>query len=245
MRGIGYAALLAGADGVATDAQWYFNQIPWLGTMPHALIANYNGDTAQATLKFAQQYPEVPTIALVDFNNNCAKDAIETAKKLKENGKKLTAVRLDTSWTMTDEGILFNDEIMKKYFNKNEIEKIRKNYLERKNTKNYVWNTAFDKEILQLLKKAGLTGVNPELVNFVRYELDKAGFNEVKIFVSGGFDVEKITKFENENVPVDGYGVGSSLLTPKYVQSNWDFTADIVNVNWKAVGKIGRMEYIK
>ena len=42
----------------------------------------------------------------------------------------------------------------------------------------------------------------------------------MKIFVSGGFDAKKIEKFEKNNVPVDGYGVGSSLLTPKYVESN-------------------------
>ena len=108
----GYAALLWWAVGVATDAQWYFNQIPWMWTMPHALIANFDWDIAKATLEFAKAYTEIPTIALVDFNNNCAKDTIQTTKLLQENWKKLYGIRLDTSWTMVDEGILFNDEIM-------------------------------------------------------------------------------------------------------------------------------------
>ena len=240
----GYAALLWWAAGVATDAQWYFNQIPWMWTMPHALIANFDWDIAKATLEFAKAYPEIPTIALVDFNNNCAKDAIQTAKLLQENWKKLYGIRLDTSWTIVDEGILLNDEIMKKYFDRKTIEEIRQDYQTRKETKNFYGNTAFSKENLEKLKKVGLTGVNPELVNYVRNQLDKAWFKEVKIFVSGWFDGDKIQKFEQNNVPVDGYGVGSSLLTPKYVESNWDFTADIVTVNWKVVGKVGRMEYL-
>jgi nicotinate phosphoribosyltransferase len=57
--------------------------------MPHALIANFAGNTAQATLAFAQTYPDVSIISLVDFNNNCAKDAIETAKLLKDKDLRL------------------------------------------------------------------------------------------------------------------------------------------------------------
>jgi len=239
----GYSALLAGAAGVATDAQGYFDDIPGMWTMPHALIANFEGNTALASLEFAKAYPNIPVIALVDFNNNCAKDAIETAKLLKSKGSKLEGIRLDTSGTMVDEWILFNLEIMKKYFSDLEIKQIQENYLLRKKEWAYYQNTAFDKENLEKLKKAGLTGVNPILVRYVRQQLDLAGFKDVKIFVSGGFDADKIQKFENENVPVDGYGVWSSLLTPKYVESNWDFTADIVKVNDKPVAKVGRMEY--
>jgi nicotinate phosphoribosyltransferase len=71
--------------------------------MPHALIANFEGNTALASLEFAKAYPNIPVIALVDFNNNCAKDAIETAKLLKSKGSKLEGIRLDTSGTMVDE----------------------------------------------------------------------------------------------------------------------------------------------
>lgn len=87
------------------------------------------------------------------------------------------------------------------------------------------------------LQESGIiaTGVNPQLVRNVRNALDKEGFSYVKIVVSGGFTTEKITLFEKEKVPVDMYGVGSSLLT-----GNNDFTADCVQVNGKNLAKEGR-----
>ena len=75
---------------------------------------------------------------------------------------------------MVDEDILFNDKIMKKYFDRKTIEEIKQDYQTRKETKNFYGNTAFSKENLEKLKKTGLTGVNPELVNYVRNQLDKA-----------------------------------------------------------------------
>lgn len=79
------------------------------------------------------------------------------------------------------------------------------------------------------------TGVNPLLVNNVRRALDSNGFSDVKIIVSGGFTREKIEYFEKNNVPVDIYGCGSSLL-----KGSNDFTADIVMVDGKPCGKVGR-----
>jgi nicotinate phosphoribosyltransferase len=69
----------------------------------------------------------------------------------------------------------------------------------------------------------------------VRRALDREGFPWVKIIVSGGFNAEKIRAFEEAGVPVDGYGVGSSLF-----QGRFDFTADVVRVNGKACAKTGR-----
>ncbi len=56
------------------------------------------------------------------------------------------------------------------------------------------------------------TGVNEVLVRRVREALDGAGHGRVKIVVSGGFDAQRIRQFEARRVPVDSYGVGSSLL---------------------------------
>ena len=58
-----------------------------------------------------------------------------------------------------------------------------------------------------------------------------------KIVVSGGFDAEKIARFEAADVPVDSYGVGSSLL-----RGDYDFTADVVRVEGAPVAKVGRRE---
>jgi nicotinate phosphoribosyltransferase len=79
------------------------------------------------------------------------------------------------------------------------------------------------------------TGVNARLVWKVRNALDAHGFERVRIVVSGGFTVEKIRSFEEEEVPVDAYGVGSSLI-----RGSNDFTGDIVLTDGNPSAKAGR-----
>jgi nicotinate phosphoribosyltransferase len=79
------------------------------------------------------------------------------------------------------------------------------------------------------------TGVNERLVRKVRDALDSDGFERVKIVVSGGFTVEKIEEFERLGVPVDAYGVGSSLI-----RGENDFTADVVMTDGRPAAKFGR-----
>jgi nicotinate phosphoribosyltransferase len=79
------------------------------------------------------------------------------------------------------------------------------------------------------------TGVNARLVRKVRDALDADGFEQVKIVASGGFTIEKIHEFEENGVPVDAYGVGSSLI-----RGENDFTADVVGVDGAEVAKVGR-----
>ena len=79
------------------------------------------------------------------------------------------------------------------------------------------------------------TGVNEQLVRNVRAALDEAGFPGVRIVASGGFTVEKIEEFERDEVPVDAYGVGSSLI-----RGSNDFTADVVVMEGRPSGKVGR-----
>jgi nicotinate phosphoribosyltransferase len=91
-------------------------------------------------------------------------------------------------------------------------------------------------EALQRLHGDGAPkGVAPELVRLTRDQLDAQGFGDVKIVVSGGFTVDRITSFEEADVPVDAYGVGSSLL-----RGANDFTADVVMVDGRPGGKVGR-----
>ena len=102
-EGDGYAARIAGAVGVSTDAQasWWASE--GIGTVPHALIAAYGGDTVVATRKFAEQVASsVRLISLVDFNNDCVETSVEVAQAL---GSRLYAVRLDTSETMVDRSL--------------------------------------------------------------------------------------------------------------------------------------------
>lgn len=189
--GDGYAAHIAGAIGVSTDAQasWWGGK--GIGTVPHGLIAAYGGDTVAATRAFADLYhPEINVTALVDWDNDCVATSLACARALEE---RLWGVRLDTSETMIDRSLW------------HEMGTFRPN------------------------------GVAPELVWAVRRALDDEGFRHVHIVVSGGFDAERISRFEAAGVPADAYGVGSSLL-----RGNADFTADVVLVGGEACAKAGR-----
>ena len=166
--GDGWAAHVAGAIGVSTDAQasWWGGR--GLGTVPHGLIAAYEGDTVAAARAFAKRFaPEMTITVLVDFENDSIPTSIAVADAL---GEDLWGVRLDTAETLVDRGL---------------------------------WDEMGDFRP---------TGVNPRLVRKVRAALDAAGHERVRIVASGGFDAARIRSFEAEGVPVDAYGVGSSLI---------------------------------
>jgi nicotinate phosphoribosyltransferase len=95
--------------------------------------------------------------------------------------------------------------------------------------------TMVDRAIVDEMGSFDPTGVNPRLVEKTRRALDAAGFAHVRIIVSGGFNPAKIAAFEKKGVPVDAYGVGSSLFDGKY-----DFTADIVLRDGRPCAKVGR-----
>ena len=189
--GDGYAAHVAGAIGVSTDAQasWWGGK--GIGTVPHALIAAYGGDTVAAAVAFADvHYPETNVTALVDWDNDCVATSLACARRARrapvgrapgherDHGRPLALGR---------DG------------------RFRPN------------------------------GVAPELVRAVRRALDDEGFQHVNIVVSGGFDAERIRRFEEAGVPADAYGVGSSLL-----RGNTDFTADVVLLEGRPCAKVGR-----
>jgi nicotinate phosphoribosyltransferase len=189
--GDGWAAHVAGAIGVSTDAQasWWGGR--GVGTVPHGLIAAYGGDTVKAAAKFAERYHEEMNITvLADFENDSVKTALEVAAAL---GPRLWGVRLDTSEQLVDRSL---------------------------------W------EEMGGFKP---TGVNPRLVEKVRGALDGAGFPDVRIVVSGGFNAARIREFEAAGVAVDAYGVGSSLL-----RGENDFTADVVLREGLPCAKVGR-----
>jgi nicotinate phosphoribosyltransferase len=79
--------------------------------------------------------------------------------------------------------------------------------------------------------------VTSELVKEVRARLDLAGFKNVKIFVSGGIDPERITYFRETAAPIDGFGIGSYISGARPI----DFTADLHEVDSKPVAKRGRI----
>jgi nicotinate phosphoribosyltransferase len=95
--------------------------------------------------------------------------------------------------------------------------------------------TLVDRSLLDELGGFRPTGVNPRLVEKVRQALDRGGFPAVRIVASGGFTVQRIRNFEATGVPVDAYGVGSSLI-----RGQNDFTADVVRLEGRPCAKVGR-----
>src|SRR6184192_4386092 len=212
--GSGYAAYVGGAVGVSTDEQGEWWGSTGLGTVPHALIAVYGGDTTVATLKFdefinrapdaighltAKGTPEghVNVTSLVDFNNDVVNTSLGVAHAL---GARLWGVRVDTSESLVDRAIL------------RELEQ------------------------REGVAQGELRGVTPRLVELLREALDQGGYRHVRIVASGGFDAEKIRSFEELRVPVDVYGVGSALVHG----AGFDHTADIVRVGGRPLSKTGR-----
>ncbi|MCA1065990.1 nicotinate phosphoribosyltransferase [Rossellomorea sp. AcN35-11] len=78
-------------------------------------------------------------------------------------------------------------------------------------------------------------GVNMQLIHALRQALDEEGYHHVKIVVSGGFNEDRIRQFEENQVPVDMYGVGSSLL-----KIHVGFTGDNVVIDGSPEAKAGR-----
>jgi nicotinate phosphoribosyltransferase len=188
--GDGYSAMVGGVKLVSTDAQASLFAGKSVGTIPHALIAAFGGDTVKATKRFSEMFESVDVIALVDYDNDSVKTSLEVARALEG---RLYGVRLDTA-----EGMV-------------------------------------DKSVFSQMGDFKPTGVNSNLVWNVRNALDAEGYGDVKIVVSGGFNVDRVRAFEEDGVPVDAYGVGAALFDGRF-----DFTADIVQVNGKPESKVGR-----
>src|SRR4051794_36500139 len=102
--GDGWAAHVAGAIGVSTDAQasWWGGR--GVGTVPHSLIASFDGNTVAAAKAFADRYAsEMNVTVLVDFENDSVRTALEVADAL---GERLWGVRLDTSENLVDRSLV-------------------------------------------------------------------------------------------------------------------------------------------
>ncbi|MGH3086072.1 MAG: nicotinate phosphoribosyltransferase [Rubrobacteraceae bacterium] len=72
-----------------------------------------------------------------------------------------------------------------------------------------------------------------DLMREVRWELDRHGFSHVKIFASGGIDVDYILHL---NPVCDAYGVGGAIAAAPMI----DYSLDIVEVNGEDRSKRGK-----
>ena len=102
--GDGLSAHVGGALSVSTDAQGLLTGKKGVGTIPHALIAAYGGDTVAAALAVAAILPaDVPLVVLVDYENDSVATSVAVARAL--DGR-LWGVRLDTSEFMVDLSVI-------------------------------------------------------------------------------------------------------------------------------------------
>jgi nicotinate phosphoribosyltransferase len=217
-------------SAVSTDEQGDWWGGAGGGTVAHAAIACFFGDTAEAMCSFARVLPRsIPRIALVDYNNDCVTDSCRTAEALfrsyrcciekgnveEANAYILYGVRLDTSNDLVDLSLQSSSE---RGVNPSLVGNVRE-----------ALDRAYEDWRLpdQWRKKAA--------------DYCKA----IKISVTGGFTPVKIRAFEDQLAPVDVYGVGSYLFSnASEIGTNNDFTADVVRVKvgnrWIDIAKVGR-----
>jgi nicotinate phosphoribosyltransferase len=102
--GDGYSALVAGAQAVSTEAQGAFwGSAKLVGSVPHALVAAFGGDTALATKRFADAVGSgVDVVALVDFANDAVGTSLAVARALEG---RLWGVRLETPEMLVDASV--------------------------------------------------------------------------------------------------------------------------------------------
>ena len=207
-----------GFIGCATDATaHYFGMTHGMGTMPHALIG-YAGSTSRAAQLFHKTFPKRDLTVLVDYYGNEIDDAISAANAFPELAKSgQLGVRIDTHGGRFVQGLDTQESYA--VLDRNVPDAIRGYRTE------------------QELKHLMGTGVSAAAIWHMHEQLNKAGFNNVKIVASSGFSPDKCRVFSLAKAPVDVIGTGS------YLPSNWSdtyATADIISYNGDEQVKVGR-----
>lgn len=212
-----------GFVGNATDATaHFFCMEKGLGTMPHALIG-YAGSTVRAAEMLVETFSDEPLTVLVDYYGCEITDALEVCRRfpgLAEEGN--LSVRLDTHGGRFVEGL----DTQKSYA-----------ILER-HVPRAVRQYRTEAELGWLVG----TGVTAAAIYYMRQQLDLAGFHNVKIVASSGFNVAKCKVMGSVKAPIDVVGSGSFL--PEDWRETYA-TADIVAYNGKPCVKVGREFLLK
>ena len=104
----GYAAYIAGMRIFTTKAHVSLlndKNVKVVGTMPHALIQQYDGNLSKALWAYHNTYPNEKLSALVDYHNNVVSEIKKIDKKLYSF---IDSIRIDTSSSICDESLLKN-----------------------------------------------------------------------------------------------------------------------------------------
>jgi len=207
----GYAAQVGGAESVSSDAAGAWWGARGVGTMPHAMIAAFGGDTVAATLAFARylraEEPGVQVMSLVDYDNDAVETSLAVARAVRaEFGDGvLTGVRVDTSERLIDRSLIGDPE---------------------------VWGRAKLTGVNAYLVRKVRAALDAEGFGYVGIVVS-GGFTPDKIrrFEAEGIPVAAY----GVGSSLLGHSRGDSgLLT------DFDFTADLVRVDGAPQGKVGR-----
>ncbi len=204
--------------GCAADATAsYFGQNAGMGTMPHALIG-YAGNTLDAAKMFHESFPEKPLTVLVDYFGRELDDTLGVARHFSELAQAdQLSIRLDTHGGRFLQGL--DTQSSYAVLERNVPEAIR--------------GYRSESELKHLMG----TGVSAAAIWYMREELDKAGFDKVKLVASSGFGPDKCRVFSLAKAPVDVIGTGS-FLPEKWSETY--ATADIIEYDGTPLVKAGR-----
>ena len=204
--------------GCAADATAsYFGQDAGMGTMPHALIG-YAGNTLDAAKMFHESFPEKPLTVLVDYFGCELDDSLGVARHFSDLAQAgQLSIRLDTHGGRFLQGL--DTQSSYAVLERNVPEAIR--------------GYRSESELKHLMG----TGVSAAAIWYMREELDKAGFDKVKLVASSGFGPDKCRVFSLAKAPVDVIGTGS-FLPEKWSETY--ATADIIEYDGTPLVKAGR-----
>jgi nicotinate phosphoribosyltransferase len=207
-----------GFIGNANDATaHYFGQERGLGTMPHALIG-YAGSTLRAAEMFHETFPNDNLFVLVDYFGREVTDSLEVCRAFQDLAREgRLGVRVDTHGGRFVEGL--DTAASYAILERHQPDAVR------------TYRT--ETELRWLVG----TGVTAAAIYYMREQLDSAGFDEVKIIASSGFNPRKCKLMASVRAPIDFIGTGSYL--PELWSETYA-TSDVIAYDGKPQVKVGR-----
>ncbi|MGL5630520.1 MAG: nicotinate phosphoribosyltransferase [Mycoplasmoidaceae bacterium] len=183
----GYAAYIGGARNFVTKSMMLEiddKKINYVGTMPHSLIQQHQGDLIKTIESYLKYFPTEKITALIDYNNDCIGEIKRIANsKFKSS---ISWVRIDTSKNVVDKSLQKGE-----WKNNNSIKGINSHL---------IWKVrnALDKNNLSHIKIIVSSGINEEKIKLLSKE--KA---PVDCFGIGSWFLHKSCHFTADLIKID------------------------------------------
>lgn len=198
----------------------FFGQATGGGTTPHVMIGLFDS-TLEAAIKYREVCPEEPFTMLVDYFGKEITDAIAVARHFPEEAASgELGFRLDTHGGRYLEGLDHDSS----------IQVIHENAP-------HMMEQEWGEKDLKILYGQGVSVAN---IWHFKNKLAEAGFPNVRVVGSSGFNTQKCRMMALANAPLSGIGTGSYI--PKDFDSTYA-TADVFKYGDRFSIKVGR-EYL-